>query len=190
MHVSKGRAIQHELEKRSLSLAPTTPQHRLISARDHICFFFYNYYQQTLLSHTRLMSAVPDCNMADSIPQWRDYAWYCTPGGFTLVAIAVLSMAFILQRLIFPKFGPREPPVLSSRIPVIGHLISLMREKTSFYRRLYRDNSLPICTLPMLNGKLISSAMRSKDISFDPFALEFTVNAVSYFVPKLQEVVT
>ncbi|KAH7161522.1 cytochrome P450 [Dactylonectria macrodidyma] len=81
-------------------------------------------------------------------------------------------MAFILQRLIFPKFGPREPPVLSSRIPVIGHLISLMREKTSFYRRLYRDNSLPICTLPMLNGKLISSAMRSKDISFDPFALE------------------
>ncbi|KAH7151738.1 cytochrome P450 [Dactylonectria estremocensis] len=130
--------------------------------------------------------------MAGSIAPWSDNLRYFTPGGFTLLAIAVLPLLFILQRLVFPKFDPREPPVLRSRIPVIGHLISLATEKTGFYRRLYRDNSLPICTLPILNGKLyiinspalISSAMRSKDISFNPFALEFTVNGLG--IPEKQ----
>lgn len=48
---------------------------------------------------------------------------------------------------------------------------------------LYSDESfLPICTLPMLHGKmyiinspdLIISAMKNQQISFDPFLLEFS----------------
>ncbi|KAH8685074.1 cytochrome P450 [Ilyonectria robusta] len=124
--------------------------------------------------------------MGSSILQWSNHAWQYAPGGFTLLAIAVIPLLFLLQRLVFPKFDPREPPVLRPKIPVIGHLISMARERTGLYRRLYRDNSLPICTLPMLNGKLyvinspnlISSAMRSKDLSFDPFVLEFIVNGL------------
>lgn len=136
--------------------------------------------------HARLINDVPDCKMGSSILQWSNHAWQYAPGGFTLLAIAVIPLLFLLQRLVFPKFDPREPPVLRPKIPVIGHLISMARERTGLYRRLYRDNSLPICTLPMLNGKLyvinspnlISSAMRSKDLSFDPFVLEFIVNGV------------
>jgi len=44
-----------------------------------------------------------------------------------------------------------------------------------------QKHRLPICTLPMLNGKmylinspgLIAAGMRNRDLSFDPFSLEF-----------------
>jgi hypothetical protein len=44
-----------------------------------------------------------------------------------------------------------------------------------------KSGQTPICTLPVLNGKiyiiysagLISAAMRNKDLSFDPFVVEF-----------------
>jgi cytochrome P450 len=49
-----------------------------------------------------------------------------------------------------------------------------------------RERGLPICTLPMLGGKmyiinsptLIQAAMRSRNISFDPFSLEFASGAL------------
>ena len=110
--------------------------------------------------------------------------------GVAVLAIAVLPvLVVLLKRLLFPTFDAREPPVLRPRIPVVGHLIAMARQKSSFYRHLYRERRLPICTLPVLNGKLyvinspslISAAMRSKDLSFVPFSVEFSAGAVLFF---------
>ncbi|KAI5460810.1 cytochrome P450 [Mariannaea sp. PMI_226] len=104
----------------------------------------------------------------------------------TLLAIASLPIAHFLKKLLWPTFDAREPPIIRPRIPAIGHLIALATEKSGFYRRLYKENTLPICTLPMLSGKLyvinspglVSAAMKNKDLSFDPFSLEFSSGAM------------
>ncbi|KAL0765536.1 hypothetical protein CaCOL14_011760 [Colletotrichum acutatum] len=97
-----------------------------------------------------------------------------------VTAALLLVPAFMLKKLMFPTFDPREPPVLRPRLPVFGHIISFIRESGGFYARLYKENRLPICTLPMLHGKmylanspsLIAAAMCHGDISFEPFQIE------------------
>jgi hypothetical protein len=82
------------------------------------------------------------------------------------------------------SLDPREPPVVRPTIPFIGHLIGLATESSSYMSRLYRRHRFPICTLPMLNGKmyvvnspgLIAAAAKNRDLSFTPFALEFSQN--------------
>ncbi|KAM5344429.1 hypothetical protein ACJ41O_012965 [Fusarium nematophilum] len=98
-----------------------------------------------------------------------------------LTTILVLPILFIaVKKLLFPPFDPREPPVLKPTIPLIGHIIRMVRERASWYKHLHDESSLPICTLPMLNGKmyiinspdLISAALKNTDLSFDPFLTE------------------
>ncbi|KAF9777145.1 hypothetical protein IL306_004571 [Fusarium sp. DS 682] len=58
----------------------------------------------------------------------------------------------------------------------------MFREGGGFHLRLFKDRKVPICTLPMLNGKvyvinspdLIQSALKNNDISFDPFLIGFS----------------
>ncbi|KAI9151503.1 Cytochrome P450 monooxygenase [Paramyrothecium foliicola] len=100
-----------------------------------------------------------------------------------VLAIVVAAGIWWLQRLIFPALEPLEPPFLRPKVPIVGHVVSMMREKASFYARLFKENAMPICTLPMLSGKLyiinspelVQAAMRTQEISFDPFQLEFSV---------------
>ncbi|KAK1462939.1 prostacyclin synthase [Colletotrichum cuscutae] len=53
-----------------------------------------------------------------------------------VTAALLLVPAFVLKKLMFPNFDPREPPVLRPRLPVFGHIISLIRESGGFYARL------------------------------------------------------
>ncbi|KAI8651201.1 hypothetical protein NCS55_01363700 [Fusarium keratoplasticum] len=101
-----------------------------------------------------------------------------------LTAAIIIPLLFVgLKKLLYPTFDPREPPVLRPRIPFIGHIVGMIRERSSWYIRIYNENPLPICTLPMLHGKmyiinapdLITAAMKNGDISFDPFLLEVPV---------------
>ncbi|KAK6222436.1 prostacyclin synthase [Colletotrichum tabaci] len=95
-------------------------------------------------------------------------------------ALVTIPLAVVLKKLLFPDFDPREPPVLRPRLPFFGHIVSLVRESGNFYARLYKETPMPICTLPMLHGKmyvanspsLIAAAMRHGDISFEPFQIE------------------
>ncbi|KAL6355413.1 hypothetical protein LRP88_11002 [Fusarium phalaenopsidis] len=101
-----------------------------------------------------------------------------------LTAAIIIPLLFVgLKKLLYPTFDPREPPILRPRIPFIGHIVGMIRERSSWYIRIYNENPLPICTLPMLHGKmyiinapdLITAAMKNGDISFDPFLLEVPV---------------
>ncbi|KAF6800993.1 prostacyclin synthase [Colletotrichum sojae] len=106
------------------------------------------------------------------------------PGGSnaTLVtaALVLLPLMVVLKKMLFPVYDPREPPILRPRVPFFGHVFSLISEASEFYGRLYREKPLPICTLPMLHGKmyvanspgLIAAAMPSHDISPYPFQVE------------------
>jgi hypothetical protein len=58
------------------------------------------------------------------------------PTGATGLAIALVAALVLLGRLLAPKIGPSEPPILKPRIPFVGHIIGMMREKNSFYQRL------------------------------------------------------
>ncbi|KUJ10373.1 cytochrome P450 [Mollisia scopiformis] len=98
----------------------------------------------------------------------------------SIILAAVAVLLIIRQRLAI-QLDPREPPILKPRIPYIGHIIGLSRYHGAYFDKLYARKPMPIATLPMLNGKLYvitdpvmaQNAFRHKNLSFDPFTLEF-----------------
>jgi hypothetical protein len=51
--------------------------------------------------------------------------------------VAGLTGAIVVAvRLASPGVDPSEPPLLKPRVPILGHLVAMMREKAGFYRRL------------------------------------------------------
>jgi hypothetical protein len=53
---------------------------------------------------------------------------------FTIAAMPLI--VYLLNKIIFPTVDPREPPVLRPKVPFIGHIVSLLSEKTRFFDRL------------------------------------------------------
>ncbi|KEY67068.1 hypothetical protein S7711_04740 [Stachybotrys chartarum IBT 7711] len=113
------------------------------------------------------------------------------------IAVALATVVFALKAFISPTIDPAEPVALESRIPLVGHIVSMIRHKATFYTRLYKRSGLPIYTLPILNGKLyiinspglVQAAMRSNDISFDPFMVEFSTHMFG-LSPKVVEIIS
>lgn len=50
-----------------------------------------------------------------------------------IVAAAVAAIWYLLDYLYTPKHHPDEPPLLSSHIPYIGHILGLFRHGTRYY---------------------------------------------------------
>ncbi|KAK0738476.1 monooxygenase-like protein [Schizothecium vesticola] len=98
------------------------------------------------------------------------------------VAVACVLLAILIKAAYFPSLDSREPPLVRSTVPFIGHILGLMQHESDYFTRLVLRRRLPIGTLPMLNGKvylissptLVAAAFRSRDLSFSPFALEFS----------------
>ncbi|KAH7118626.1 cytochrome P450 [Dactylonectria estremocensis] len=98
------------------------------------------------------------------------------------LAMVLTGLLYVLKGFASPVLDSLEPPLLKPRVPIVGHLISMIHEKSGFYPRLFKEAKMPICTLPILKGKLyvinspslIQSAMRNNDVSFDPIILEVT----------------
>ncbi|KAM5357481.1 hypothetical protein ACJZ2D_016220 [Fusarium nematophilum] len=98
-----------------------------------------------------------------------------------LTFLALFVSAVLLHKLSSVTTDGREPPVLKPRIPIIGHLIGLIRHQGGYLKQLYDKTSKQIATLPILGGKLyiifdpsiVQSAYRNKRLCFEPFAVEF-----------------
>ncbi|KAK2673854.1 Cytochrome P450 superfamily [Fusarium oxysporum f. sp. vasinfectum] len=109
-------------------------------------------------------------------------SWDNFPLPNTWVVVILSGLLFLLGRYVSPSVDSLEPPLLKPRFPLVGHIISMFSEGGGFYVRLFKERRMPICTLPMLNGKvyiinspdLIQSALKNNDISFDPFLVEFS----------------
>lgn len=55
----------------------------------------------------------------------------------TYVALAVVPLAYlVLAYIVKPKHDAREPPLIPSGIPYIGHLINILRYKMRYYVNL------------------------------------------------------
>ncbi|KAK1983708.1 cytochrome P450 [Colletotrichum cereale] len=98
------------------------------------------------------------------------------PSAYAVLTALVCLALYCLRRLLVVHVDPREPPVLKSGVPFIGHVVGLIKHQHSYYKLLLGKSLVPICTLPMLNGKgyvitdpeLISSAFRNRNLSLGP----------------------
>ncbi|KAK0705324.1 cytochrome P450 [Lasiosphaeris hirsuta] len=107
------------------------------------------------------------------------------------VVVAAVSAAVLLIRwALTPSVDSREPPVMKPTIPIIGHIINMLTQQGEFHVNFFlsqtrqkhsKAHPMPIATLPLANKKLylitspaiMASAMRSKNLTFEPFELEF-----------------
>jgi hypothetical protein len=54
----------------------------------------------------------------------------------SFVVVALTGLLLLLQRYASPSLDPLEPPLLKPRVPLVGHIISMLQEGSSFYVRL------------------------------------------------------
>ncbi|KAF7510550.1 hypothetical protein GJ744_006396 [Endocarpon pusillum] len=101
---------------------------------------------------------------------------------FNLLTIAVLVLAiYYFLQFLTPKLDPREPPLISAKIPFIGHVVGLLRYGVPYYAKASAKHPLhplPAYTLDLFftklyvvnSASLVSAVQRHhKTISFDPF---------------------
>ncbi|KAL6361077.1 hypothetical protein LRP88_04539 [Fusarium phalaenopsidis] len=112
-------------------------------------------------------------------------------GNYSTAAVwttALLAGALALSLLLTPRLDPREPPVVKPTIPLVGHIIGIIRHQSDYHRIIHNANpTKPIATLPMLNGKmytiydphLVQTALRSRIASFEPFVIDFAQKTFS-----------
>ncbi|KAK1982475.1 cytochrome P450 [Colletotrichum cereale] len=115
---------------------------------------------------------------------------------YVTVAI-LLAFAMLLHRYSSPKIDEREPPPMKPRIPVIGHLLGMIWHQSGYFKTL-ENRKMAIATLPILNGKLygiwdptlVQSVFRNRNLSFEPFAVEFAQRELGFsnaVLKKIQE---
>ncbi|UNI17574.1 hypothetical protein JDV02_003906 [Purpureocillium takamizusanense] len=123
-------------------------------------------------------SALPVDGASPSMPG-------ASPRISTLLAATVLGAGlavWLLGWLLTPALDPREPPLIKPGIPLVGHIINLIRLQGEFHTALRRTSpDVPLATVPMLNGKLyaifdpdlIQATLRQRAASFEPFVVGF-----------------
>ncbi|KAJ0359266.1 hypothetical protein COL154_008410 [Colletotrichum chrysophilum] len=100
---------------------------------------------------------------------------------------AVLAILVLVSRLSSPAVEEREPPLMKPTIPVIGHLIGMIKHESHYFKFL-EPRGFRIATLPILGGKVYGvwcpmlgqAVHRNKDLSFEPFALEFAQRELGF----------
>ncbi|KAK7428295.1 hypothetical protein QQZ08_005192 [Neonectria magnoliae] len=105
-----------------------------------------------------------------------------------LTVLGLLVSTILLYKFFSPSIEDREPPPVKSSIPVIGHLVGIMRYQGEYLNMLYDATRKQIATPPILNGKLyvifdpaiVQSAYRNKKLSFEPFAVEFAQRELAF----------
>lgn len=99
-----------------------------------------------------------------------------------ITAAMAVAFTFAILQALGPRVDPREPPLVKPRVPLIGHIIGMMRQQAQYHITLQRTTGKPIATLPMLTGKmyavwdpyLIAAGLRSKSLSTTPHVLDAT----------------
>ncbi|KAI9755372.1 MAG: Serine/threonine-protein phosphatase pp1 [Chaenotheca gracillima] len=100
-----------------------------------------------------------------------------------LLAFALIAATiFLLGRFLSTGQDGREPPLIPPKIPVVGHLIGLMRSQMFYYVKLRNKNPLPIYTLSMGGAKvyIVSSPEIIAAIQRHPKTLSFATVAASF----------
>ncbi|OJD33955.1 cytochrome p450 [Diplodia corticola] len=103
-----------------------------------------------------------------------------TKGVLGLTLLAILGV--LLQRLLRVDHDPREPPLIPTKVPLLGHVIGLYRHGKQYYQKMEDQYGYDIYTLalPGIKQYVITSpaltasvSRQSKLISFRPFIINF-----------------
>ncbi|KAI1494949.1 cytochrome P450 [Biscogniauxia mediterranea] len=107
-----------------------------------------------------------------SIPEWWPLSAIAT------CVVTLITAYAILYQLSCRQLDPREPPVIASPIPYVGHLLGMAFQGGRYVKNLgIRNRQLPIFTLPVPNSRLyivtdpsLAAAVQraSRALSFTP----------------------
>lgn len=106
-----------------------------------------------------------------SATQWLAYVLVAVCASFWLITRHALSL----------HLAPGEPVVLSSGVPLLGHLLGMLKSGSGYYMSLFRKTGqqLQAATLSIFGHKvyvifspsLAQAALRNRDLSFEPFVV-------------------
>lgn len=103
-------------------------QHRAIRR----CAFFFSSTEAASKTH----SASPSAKIID-IAWLLNYVQDLNMAFFVLGCVAALScLILLLSKAIRPVYDPREPPLISHPLPIIGHLIGMLRYGSGYYEQI------------------------------------------------------
>ena len=99
---------------------------------------------------------------------------------YLLIAICTLSW-LITSHACKVNVAPSEPGLLSSGVPLLGHLLGMLVSGSGYYMNLFRrtGRQLKAATLSIFGHKvyvifspsLAQAALRNRDLSFEPFVV-------------------
>ncbi|KAI1821852.1 cytochrome P450 [Xylaria intraflava] len=102
---------------------------------------------------------------------------------FITVTLGLIVLCYYaLSHFLGTTHDPNEPPLIRPKIPIIGHLVGMIRHGSGYYGSITKEVKLPIYTLGMPRGKvyivnspsLISAIdRRARTISFAPYVVQF-----------------
>ena len=103
--------------------------------------------------------------------------------GFAALAVIV----FLIRRIITIELAPGEPPLLRPRVPLIGHILGLIKHESDYFTILRSRTNAPVVTLPMLNKKtyiifsphLAQQGFKHHNLDFDLIGLAFARQVAS-----------
>lgn len=103
--------------------------------------------------------------------------------GFATLAVVIL----LIRRLTSIKLAPGEPPLLKPRLPLIGHILGLIKHESDYFSILRSQTDAPVVTLPMLNKKnyiifsphLAQQGFKHHNLDFDLIGLAFARQVAS-----------
>ncbi|KAI9903489.1 hypothetical protein N3K66_000018 [Trichothecium roseum] len=91
--------------------------------------------------------------------------------------IGVLALLYGVDFIIAHADDPREPPRLSSAVPLVGHLLGVLRHGPAYYTQTSKQTKAEIYTITILHQKIYVSnssrltplIQRARTLSFRPF---------------------
>lgn len=89
---------------------------------------------------------------------------------YTLLLLAFAAAIWIWALHVYaPSHDPWEPPVITSRIPFVGHIVGLLRHGTRYYQMKRWSISSPTAPLRLTNANSILSAIaHDADFQYTP----------------------
>ncbi|WQF86395.1 Putative cytochrome P450 [Colletotrichum destructivum] len=119
-------------------------------------------------------------NETDSQSAWLSRLDGHIPGGEQgrNVLLAIFSLYLAYQIFWASSHDPREPKLIKSRIPILGHIVGIYKHGSRHFTWIAQKTGLPIYLLPMIGGGRIAIANTPEVLS----AIDKNPTAVA-FIP-------